>query len=351
MGNEEYIKNYIYDRQLIITFFPATSVYRMPESKLKEKWDAHHTDPCVFVEGNDLFNNRVDPADDEKLKMWTDKPGALRIYIFAHGYPGAQHLLDSERKPINWDLLVPKLKEVIGNQEVVVNMVVCSAAKEHDLDPTAAGSLAAKLHVRLVQATGRDIPVVGRRHLVLALAYDHWDRVLEDLIASKLTVSLDVAYEEAKKNPGPYLTRKQPGSKVMFTIDEQGKQIILDSYYYNWKFKVIQTLTVLERNTKLASKKEFLTNWKQEFETKTADEILAIMKAEIANPKTVLNAHFIPGQKFFIDAGSYLKIQALIREREAILASKHTLTGPVETGNHFISVTEDSDSETKKNKK
>jgi hypothetical protein len=302
-----FLNGLFFSPHYIIDALVSSGLRRDPgASYLCRKWDSRHPDnPCVYLFEKDFL------AANNSQSLGTDSDN-LRIYIFVHGSINSNYLKGYD---FPLDKVTNALSHIVGNQQAVVNLVSCGAGRDNseDLaDDKGHDSFAAKLHADLYFTMKRDIPVVARNSNVY-LSYRKYT---------------GESYFSAQ--------HQQPGSKIIFTIDNKSNQVRLDAYYFRLKNKIcrqLQLLINLENINPL--RKELLQNWLITFSQKMPEEILKLMTSELNNPDSVLNEKV--WQNFLRFSSVTITIKALITESTKIIYSPLTMTQPVLTGRIFFS--------------
>ncbi|WP_131783845.1 hypothetical protein [Legionella gresilensis] len=122
--------------------------------------------------------------------------------------------------------------------------------------PQGGESFAAKLHAELYKITSNDIPVIARLHIVQTIG-------INNVLKEKQTMNLDLTWDEGYADITNLANHKskQPGSKVIFTNNEQGEQIRLDYYSKDWQRRLMSTIETEISNTNNERVAERLKAW------------------------------------------------------------------------------------------
>jgi hypothetical protein len=306
--------------QIIIDFY--SGINPSSAQALKNKWDVQHPDnPCTMITREDLRAI----LNGHKIFQLHDE-GKTKIYIILHSAPGKEYFsykyntsMGIKKELIKYDKLAEVLSQLIGNHQVVVNLICCSAARGTEKNPTdnPEKSIAVKLHKQLTKLQKRDIPVVARTQILAVDATND-----KNYYGKKFTIDLNLSHQEAihhmQKNSS--LHHKQPSSKVIIKLDNDNKQVIADAYSASWKEKVLESLVILRDHTEVSQKKVFLQKWLDSFENEIPENILQIMQSEIENPNSILkeNSNLIL-KLFDYTTDSYRNIEDLIKEGSRII--------------------------------
>ncbi len=86
----------------------------------------------------------------------------------------------------------------------------------------------------------------------------------------------------------------QPGSKVLFTLDEKGQPIYKDAYSDTWKSRVFSTIQDRATKTKKKNKKITLNELSKKLENTPEDLILEVLKLYVK-------------EKSFVDEGGFFR--------------------------------------------
>jgi len=311
---------------LIIDCFSEKETGRIASLALAEKLRMKQpNNPILIIKGQKFINTT-------KLNEMKDNiTGNIKIYILTHGSPGADNIKDENDQEITNTILAKRLADVIGNNTAVVNLVSCSAGRGLDANPNESPhlSLASKLHEILKIYAKKDIPVVARTQ-IMSVNTDGKKMTLPiDMPTSRIS---KMTWEKREK----ILRKKQPGSKIIFTTDENEKQVRLDAYKHKWKIELINSLEQIHKNTTIltaSEKRNLLQKWISTFPNKSADEIAAEIRKELKNPASAIQMNDSFLSYFdYSDIHFFKSIQAQMERWEKIRESKFVLEGAQPTG-------------------
>lgn len=179
----------------------------------------HPGKKCTVIPADRLYNM------DNINQLGSDGP-RLQLYIIAHSDSGSDHITttnwSNKQFQIRYDDLAQRLHEFIGDRDVVINLIACSAARGAKIlkDPDnmdISHSFAAQFHKELLfirkKNQKNDIPVIARTENI----------IINPIIigGAKLT------------SPGTHALfgrHKKPGSKVIFAADKDDNQIAAQAY-------------------------------------------------------------------------------------------------------------------------
>jgi hypothetical protein len=339
-----------YDAQVIIDFLGSSFLSFDYGKGLKNKWDDQHPQqPCYLIDRT-KFNW------DKNCEALFHKDASVRIYILAHGAPSSDFFATSDNERVTIDKLVKRLAAFIGNhQRVVINIIACDAGRGDEADHTVklCESSAAKLHRYLVAETKRDIPVIARMHLMImdvesssaslrAVSNIGIFKIAIDVFSKKYTIKktadlnrkidssfeFDTFLEIGTPLPSSFFKAthfsKQPGAKVIYCLDANNQQVVVDAYYHLWKTRVLKHLAKLNAAISNEEKKTLLQKWLADFPSRTADYIAQTLQAEISKLNSVLRPSSALGLGLFIKTDPIKIIEELLEHRRQILHSKFT---------------------------
>lgn len=264
-----------YDSQVIIDFVSPRS-FSQEATSLAKKWADSRGEACDIISGANLLSKtwQLNFIDNKKARL-------TRIYIIAHGKIFSDFLFQDHFNKTHYTQLADALAFFIGLQNVVINLLVCSAGKGR---PHPTDSFGAKLYVTLATVLQRDIPVVARTSDLSAgpkfFSAKIWKQTLDHKELEKRI------HAQAWKKE---LIHKQPGSKMTFSLDEEGKLIAIDSYKHkarpmalqSWRRQSEASIKKALSKTAVLEKKLLLDLWVNLFSTSEQEEDLYhIIKAE-----------------------------------------------------------------------
>lgn len=323
-------KSSLYEHRIIIDFTAnfAGNVIGIAWSAREKILKKHSKSLKKEMTGVEFLSSKITLKELIKQAKKTGEP--CKIYIVGHCLPGGNFIYPDDNPYFpnqKWDCntIAQRLAEFIGNENVVINLVACSAARGKRTGAPEAdesNSFAAKLHGKLKDNLNRDIPVIARRH-VLSIGVD----------GRKSTVDLNMSHAEFTelKNKGEDETLKkankhrQPGSKVIFSTTENNEQVSIDAYFHLWKRRVMKLLKASANHTSVKEKKLLLNNWINQFEAMPDKKIYKVLAAELKDMKSHLRDHsnFI-SRLWKIDPDSYKAMKELVEEWKNIKKSKFT---------------------------
>jgi hypothetical protein len=343
--------SYDYNRQVYIDFNIGDN--SKAAQAFKSNWDRGHAEnPCMIIEERDFLERR------KRLKY--NPNHVVRIYIEAHCNAGFDFVRGGHGGEtdieVHYEKMAECLNAFIGKSTAVVNLISCAAGRgstNTKIDDLSMASFGSKLHHSLVLKAGRDIPVVARAQststyvartdmlgnikqafdIDLLMRQSHGEKKSGGKRTFDLNLTIDdVDYALARRRSVKSI-HHQPGSKLIFMLNADGKQIVIDAYTYSWKEKVRKALIAAQSKTVVEDKKALINAWLQKFEKMTPKEIFDCIYSELKNPNSVFAKHQ-PGSAagFFVWPKSFQALQALIKEAEPYFDSEFTLTRPMLTG-------------------
>lgn len=343
---------YDYNRQIVIDFDAPGNNGVARAFKLN--WDrGHANNPCVIIDANDFLEGK------ERLKFGSDD--VVRIYINAHCNAGLDFIRGGQGKDtdiaVHYEKMAERLNEFVGKSEAVVNLISCAAgrgSRNTQMDELSMASFASKLHHSLALKADRDIPVVARAHVTWVREHrTDWVGIIQQELSiyndmvramygdkkfggkSTADLNLTIDYLMGPLQQGRWVkeVHHQPGSKLIFIMNADGEQMVIDAYTYSWKEKVIKELILVKSKTVVEEKKELIDQWLVKFEKMTPKEIYDVISLELNNPASAFAKHK-PGSpaRFFVVPTSFRKLQILIKEAEPHFDSKFTIIRPMLTG-------------------
>jgi hypothetical protein len=320
-SNDSYISNN-YTKQVVINFIEDEG------SGLEKKWNARYpNNPCMIVRGEDFLEG--------KTNILFDEDDVIRIYIHAHGHAGSDFLsnLPAKGSKIHFELLAERLANLIGKHKAVINLASCEAGKTSNDQLKEDDSFAAKLHESLVSRMGENSPdVVARTSItVVNNEWGIWE------LGVKVTVDFDLTNERKKARALGHLRfedykHQQPGSKMIFYMNEEGEQSKRDAYSYKWKTKVINTIDESLEHTQEKDKEKFLQKQREQFPGMRPARIFEKISSEKAKSKYKQHSSSPWSPMRLFNSATYERMTPLIVEGQRRFNSKHTLKQPVPTG-------------------
>lgn len=327
------------DMQYLLVFGDEYSPEYKNALSLKQKWDKQHPQqPAQII----LQENFLDKKEFSKIVGEINRypTSNIKFYIMAHGDVGEDYVKDSYGNNVTLDQVKTIAATLIGSHSAELNLIVCQAGRsqtDNVLEDNSMNSFASQLHLAVAESTGRqNIPVVARMQLVAVAPAV----VASNIVAGrKSTPDLSVSPNDTSRM-GPFtldkiLVHRQPGSKVRFEFNDQGQQIRIDSYFHDWKDRVLKVLKRTRDHTKVKEKQAAISQWLNDFPAKTEDEIYHFLKAEINDSNSILKTHSNPIAKFFKEADAFKTLRELVNERQRILDSPYTHRDVVLTGRSF----------------
>ena len=303
---------------------------------LEKKWRTSHLANTFHVISGKDFH-----AGDYKKKITFNENEFIQIYIIAHGDAGSHYLsvrTGEMKGRISYDTLAENLVGLIGQQKAVINLLACNAGKGSKVSADVDGaSFAAKLHAALsskMKIQGRtDIPdVIARTTVVLAPPNIP---IVPELLAGVLGEHHPKTTEAWNTTSiVPQSRHQQPGSKVVYSHDEEGNQVKYDAYSYKWKDKIIKQINLLIEVTALESDKKSLFEMNKKFISMRPKDIFADISLELGNVQSPLHGFSKPSSSsrrrlFFPERN---KMESLMIEGRKFFESPHTIHDPVKTG-------------------
>lgn len=313
-----------YSKRIIIDFTSDPNTVIALKAKLDKRHPASQT---ITIEDYDALCAAQREGDTYKADS------AIGIYVIGHCEPGSDVLVcGKEGNPehdqqIHFTELAPLLLNLIGNDQAVINLIACGAArgKKNNINSDNGRlSFAAKLHACMFDASEKDIPVIARMHYSMTMVMTGKSTFTrESILTCKFrTMDLSVDWNEGK-DAGPYLS-KQYGSKIIYCKGENNYQIKFDAYSQSWKREVINTLVKLKHETRSEDKEDIFEYWLSQFNQLMPKDILYCMQAEIDKSDSVLKKSDCCLYSLFMNVHEYEKIKGLVDKGNKIVNSPFT---------------------------
>lgn len=306
-----------FDGQIVLNFTEQTHA-QVDSSWLEKRWQQTYPNkPHITLDAYQYLNdiNSRDNTCDNYFK----KNDAVRIYIVLHTDPGAKKApiyTNESQSYLRVEELAEILKVVIGNQQnVVVNLIACNAARGEENNPYTASekSFASRLHEQLYIQTKRDIPVVARSTVTYA-----------DPKGKKYTGPVNSGIDD------PTTLKKQPKSKVMF-FAEKGVQVREDAYKVaNEKKKEIWREAVLKARNEMLDEitdEQTKTEFNNEFmniEILEPDDLYVVLQKIETNPEfQKIDLEFQKKTFFFYDNPIKKMLEDLLRQGQELFQNQN----------------------------
>lgn len=312
-----------YSREIFIDFIDNEFVVRTGRLVYRRKQLKRPNNARAIIKGEDFLSGLT------TLSLEPDE--SVRIYINAHCRPSESYLYDKRGRPISFDTLSSLLAPLVQNRKASINIIACGAGMGED-----SNSFAAKLHHSLsLKIEGESCPDVIAR---MQLSFTYW----LPYPGRKATLALDQPYDCSWWHAYRHYKHRQPGSKMVFTLDSIGNQIKLDAYAYKWKFDIIKEITKLISQAVNESIRAELTDWHDLFHSSiTPKNIFDCLQYELQQAESPISMALLESsqpQPFFFTRHRHPLLQ-LMREGERLFSSPHTPHVPQPTGIKLIKKT------------
>ena len=235
----------------------------------------------------------------------------LRIYVQAHSCRGKKTFYSDElveyKNPQFAGYLARHLKQKFSTSRasspVTVNFsclygagILNSGAADFQLELN-------KLEINaIVVARTQEVEVK------ISVNENQYDSEENEITVKKLTDNFNKA--------GKFI-HKQPGSKVIFHIDEKGYQIAEDAYGVAWKKSVLFSIDRCSYNTSVTKKEIGLRQLHLGLRDKTPHQVLGEVKAVASEPKSIIDKRSFPD--FWSKTNTRLCFEAFIEKGKEVL--------------------------------
>ncbi len=293
-----------YDQEVIIDF-----LHRGEGEALQKTWNRRHPNhPCILLHGKQFL------AANDICPLKTNSK--IRIYMIVHS--NGTRLSDTAdgKGSIDVEKLSTRLANYIGDLSCVLNLISCGAGggpKKPLINNEK--SVAATIHANLLKLAQRDIPVIARTHIVANVINKEKNKL------ERTTPNLNVSWQTVTQLHLFYFLfsrHRQDRSKVIFTVDNKGHQIILNAYVATWRNRVFKILGELLEKEKDDDVKRLLKHGLEEFRLNNAENIYRTIKETLANNYSILNRD---GLEFPGAAKARKKLSKAIKEWENVRSS------------------------------
>ncbi len=265
-----------YDQQIIINFEQGM-LERMSGETLVYKWEkSHNHKSCPLINvlpkddltvHNSKFAELACPKEEKTLK-----PKRVRIYLIFH------HLANQEGRFKNLAaFLALYLKD--DPRLIQINLIACQAGRAKEGKDFSFDSYAADFHRTLRHEYKINTEVIARCNVV----------GVNSLIGGKTTLQDGGVHEDGK--PIFFLMHKRPGSKVAFSFDESGDQVMKDAYAFSWLRETLEVIQKLAKNITNKEKAEECAALFAECCDKEPQEVLKILTAASGKKDSFFDKH------------------------------------------------------------
>lgn len=306
-----------YGRQIILNFDTLNSD---TPKLLKEKWDRQNPpELCQII--------TVKPGDSSRIKKEFAVLNTLgpndRLYEIFHGNIEQGGFYATSDKGTHFDSLEKhaefldsylnkKLLTSKPGKTLSINLIGCyaGASKKNSNPFTSDG---AEFQETLHQK-GIYVQVVARKYAVGVFVEDDKDKAKKKI------------YKQTEVGE---CLHKRKGSKIVFSIDEKGRQIAEDAYAVSWKNKVLENILYCAKNTGNKSKSEKLIVLHNEFTDEKPNYILEKIQEIYTMKDSFLDLRSKPD--FWKTTHTRIIFEGLIKEGKDILDNPLTIHTQMQT--------------------
>jgi len=267
-----------YDKQAILNFGFDNAHW------LQKKWAKQNRGKkCDLIDIQP--EDKLDKTD--QFSPLTELTSRSRLYLYLHGDRGGKFFGGEKGRDYSYkeianflasNLNHPSLKNFNDNTALKISLVSCETGSGKKADDYLS-STAANLH-RALKEHGINSEIVARTHQIKLKKGKKETYTKETISRDFYKTELDYTFHH-----------KQPGSKVIFSWNSSGEQVVEDAYQASWKEKVLETIEACAKNTTVASKKDFLRQLHSEMQNQTATSILAALQYIVNDKTSFVNEH------------------------------------------------------------